>query len=170
MSVLESPPYTTPPVEAVDRQAQTRLPRLQFEKKWIDWLNVLNEAVDEKPTRKAKVRLVGQTASLGLTPLPLSSVGPGVWRFNYTTRITTPAGVSSSLIVEVTWTEGGIVQTRASAALTGNLTTTVLGETFPIRVDANTPISYSTTFVSTPAGGAYSLDVAGEELAMDEAA
>ena len=146
-----------------------RLPKLQIGHEWLRWLSDLVVTVDRAPTRAAStVRKTAQMASIGVTPLPLATIPPGLYRVSYRCRVTTPAGVSSSLSVTITWTEGAVVQTETSAALTGNATTTHGVGTVVLRSDANTPISYSTTYASNPgAAMVYDLDLVIEALALD---
>jgi hypothetical protein len=91
-----------------------------------------------------------------------------MWRLSYFARIHTVAGVSSSLTVGFSYVVDGVTQSDAGAAITGNLTTTHQFGTLVIRVDVDTPISYSTTYASDAAGiMAYDLDIVAEELAID---
>jgi hypothetical protein len=83
--------------------------------------------------------------------------------------VTRAGSVSSSLQFTLSWTDGAVAQSASGAAETGNVTTTKQMGTMPIRVDASTPISYSTTYAD--GGGAvsmqYSLDVILEAVALD---
>ena len=107
-------------------------------------------------------------ASLAITPLPLGELPAGIWRVSYHARVTTPASVSSSLEVTISWTDGGVSQSATGAAMTGNLTTTVGFGTLPIRIDADTPVSVATIYASTGAQAMiYRLDVVLESLALD---
>jgi len=98
------------------------------------------------------VSLTAQTASIGLTAIPTSSLASGLYRVSYYCRITTAAGVSSSLIVTFSWTDGGVACSVSSTALTGNTTATVGTGTALINIDAASPVSYSTTYASNAAG------------------
>ena len=64
------------------------------------------------------VSLTAQGASIGVTAIPTSSLASGLYRVSYYCRITTAAGVSSSLIVTFSFTDGGVACSFASAALT----------------------------------------------------
>lgn len=134
---------------------------------WLKWLNGVVEEVEKKPTRRGKVVLNGQVASLPTTVIPIPQVDAGLWRVTYRFRITTPGGVSSSLTFALSWTDGGVAQTFTGAAEAGNLTTTKQADTVPLRTDPNTPITFATTYASAGAPMAYSLDVVAEQVAMD---
>jgi hypothetical protein len=167
---LEDPPLYEAVVVASDLKhpLAKRLPTLIMGYEWLRWLSTLTTAVSAAPDRRATVALAGQAASLGTTALPVASVSAGLWRVSYFARITTVAGVSSSLTVTMSYTTGSIAQSDSGAAMTGNTTATHQFGTLVIRVDADTPISYSTTYASNAAGAMrYSLDLACEALALD---
>ena len=111
------------------------------------------------------VSVSAQTASIGTTSIPTSSLSSGLYRVTYYCRITTAASVSSSLIVSFTWTDGGISCSLSSAALTGNTTSTVGTGTALINIDASSPISYATTYASVGVPAmSYSLSITLEEM------
>jgi len=65
----------------------------------------------------------------------------------------------------VQWTVGGVACTKTYTALTGNTTSTVLAETLPVRIDANTSLTYSTTYASVGATVMqYGLEVIAERV------
>ncbi len=109
--------------------------------------------------------LTAQTASIGVTAIPTSSLASGLYRVTYYVRVTTAAAVSSSIIVSFHWTDGGVSCSVASTALTGNTTSTVGTGSALINIDASTPISYSTTYASVGAPAmAYALYLTLEEM------
>jgi hypothetical protein len=164
MAVGPSPPFRD--VIAVPETNTPRFPRLLVGGAWQRWLSNLTLTLDDRPARVAHVPLAGQSASVATTPIPLATIGPGVWRVSYQVRVTTPASVSSSIQVTVHWTRG-IAQSQAGAALVGNATTTREGVSVILRSDGSTPISYSTTYGSVGTPMVYELDVVAEELALD---
>lgn len=168
--VLSEPPTHDPfvvPADQTDPRGRL-LPRLQLGKKWLQWFGTRTDELEKAPAREAVVNLSAQTASLGTTPFPLGTIPPGIWRVSYVARIATPAGVSSSLEVTVSWIDGGVAQSQTAAAIVGNATTTVQFGTLILRVDDATPISYATTYASDPAAGmVYALDLVCEALALD---
>lgn len=118
---------------------------------WADALSQFTTAFGAIPQRVSSAVRSAQSASVALTSLPTAG-NSGVFRFNYHADITVPAGVSSSLIVTVTYTQNTVAKSRSCTAITGNTNNTVFSETWPIAVDANTPVQYSTTYASNPAG------------------
>lgn len=167
---LPSPPYGDPiavPRDQTDPRGK-RLPELMLHPHWGNYIDQHRGAIDEKPARKAKVNLVAQGASIGTTAIPMASVSAGLYRLSYFARITTAAGVSSSVTVSFAWTTSGVAQSSSGAALNGNTTASHQFGTLVIRVDANSAISYSTVYASNPAGVMrHSLDLVLEELALD---
>ena len=147
-----------------------KLPKFQMGEKFVRWFSGLNARVNAVPQRLGKETLQGQTASIGTTPLDITTVTRGIWRVSVTVRVTTPGGISGTIQVSVLWTERGVVQIESGTNLAGNLTTTREGKVFVIRVDGSTPISYSTTYTSTGVPAMqYSLDIVAEELSPDPA-
>lgn len=168
--LLETPPFKDDIAVPADSHHPlvSKLPKFVVGKKWIQYFTNLVTSVEERPARKASVLLTGQAAAIATTPLPIGSVSMGVWRISATLRVTQAATTSSAVRLTVAWTERGVAQTQQGTNLNGNLTTTREGLTFVIRVDGNTPISYSTTYASVGATSMqYSLDIVAEELAAD---
>lgn len=110
------------------------------------------------------VTVAAQTASIGTTAL-VASAAAGLYRVSWFFRITTAASVSSSLLVTIAGTDGGISYTQAGAAVTGNTTATVQSGSFLVRADQASPISYSTTYASVGTPMSYSLSLTVEALA-----
>ncbi len=119
---------------------------------WRIWFRDLLETQQSQPVVTSPlVPLTGKTASVTLTPFTTGTLAAGFYRFSYYATVTTAAAVSSSLIVTATWTDHGVVQTRSSAAMTGNTTATNQSEVWPLHIDASSPVSYSTTYASNVA-------------------
>jgi hypothetical protein len=97
------------------------------------------------------VDITTQTASIGSTPIYLSAIPEGTYRISYYAQVTVPASSSSSLQVTLGWTSNGVAQSFVGTAMTTNSTTTIQDATKFIHVDANTPITYATTYASVGA-------------------
>ena len=124
--------------------------------------------IQKKPTRQASVLRSAQGAAIATTALPIGSVRIGLWHVSYYVQIVTVAGVSSSVTVTFAWTYKGAAITNTFTAVTGNTLTSWGSAVLPIRVDADTPISYSTAYASNPAGAMrYDLQVVAVEVAPD---
>jgi hypothetical protein len=131
---------------------------------WQRWLGQQQQTISAGSTRISAVPLAAQSASIGATDFSGGSISGGLYMIPVYARITTAAttgAMTSSLIVAIGWTHGGVVQSFSWPALTGNSVTTVLtGPPITIRVDANSPITYTTTYASDAAGQMqYSLDL-----------
>jgi hypothetical protein len=146
-----------------------RLPKLRLGDKFQRWLSGLSAQVDLRAARQGDVvRLQNQNASIAVTALPIGTVVQGIWRISVTVRVTTAAGVASTIQGHLHWSEGGVTQQDNTTNLAGNLTTTREGKVFIIRTDDAQPISYSTTYTSNPANAMrYSLDIVAELLHGD---
>ncbi len=132
---------------------------------WDKYLADMGVQVAARPERVSVVDISGQTASIGATPLPIGSITHGVYRISYYARITTAAGVSSSLTVEFDWPDGGVSVTHTGAAITGNTVTTFQDDVITMDVDSSGPIRYNTTYASDAAGAmAYKLVITCEKV------
>lgn len=152
MAITDSPLPLTSPILQLDPRTGKPAGYL-ISKEWAIGLQAavgpIGSSVQVFPT----VALAGtQNASIGTTPIPLPSLPSGLYRLTYYARITTAAGVSSSLIVTFSWTESGVSLSSSTGAITGNTITTVSSGTILIAADAATAISYATTYASNPAG------------------
>lgn len=127
------------------------------------WLLSLTTVLDTTPAVKASKHLTGQTAAVSTAAIPLASITQGIYRISYHLRITTAAGVSSSATVTIGYTSDGIACQQSGAAVTGNTTGTVQGNTFVVRADSGTPITYAVAYASNPANAmAFKFDVTAE--------
>jgi len=134
---------------------------------WMDYISDLVDVAWAATSIVGGQKLMDQSASIAETAIPATALIDESYRINYYARITTPAGVSSSLTLEFKWTDGGVVQTETIAALTGNTTTSNTKGTFHICCDAGTTVTYSATYASNPASAMqYSLCVVLEEMAF----
>lgn len=148
-----------PPAELVDSSGSlTRVAR--------QWFLSITQRLQNAAYGKGFVSLTTKSASIGTTTIPLSQVDSGTYRLNWYARVTTAAGVSSSLAVNFGWTDGGVAQSFAGTAVTGNTTTTWTSGSVVVQSDGNTPLTYSTTYASNPASAmVYSLNVVAEQIA-----
>lgn len=128
---------------------------------YLEYFTRLSDAVDSNSSRVNFVELETQGASITATDFSGASIKSGIYQIAYIAQITRAATTSSSLTVTFQYTRNGITQTFARAAITGNTTTTHDEFVIPIKTDANSPITYATTYASV--GGTsmqYALDIA----------
>lgn len=127
---------------------------------YADYFSRMAQSIGAASTRISQTLLTNQAASIAATDMASGGQPTGLYRFTYYARVTQAASISSSLEVVLSWTDGGVAQSRTFTAITGNTTTSLESETFMIHVDSSTPIQYSTVYLS--AGGTvmqYRLDV-----------
>ena len=140
--------------------------KLMLPRVWIDWFTALTLRLDTQTQALNTVELSAQQASIGTTAIPLDVLSTGLYRITYYTRITTPATVSSSLIITLGWTDGSVSCTSSGAAVTGNTVSTVQGGTIMVRNDQASPLTYATTYASVGATPMqYALDILVEQIA-----
>ena len=118
---------------------------------WERWFGSLGIDLAARPERVSIVDLSSQAASIAATAIPIGSITHGVYRVSYYARVTTAAGVSSSLTVELDWPDA-VACTHTGAAMTGNTTTTYQEDVVTMDVDSSGPIRYGTTYASDAAG------------------
>lgn len=127
----------------------TGKPSFNFLTRW----NALTDRIEQAPYSPfAPTRLTDQNASIGATPLAQAALPAGLYRVSWYARVTTAAGVSSSLTVTIGWTEGSVALSLSGAALTGNLVTSVQSGMVFLLIDDGSPITYATTYASNAAG------------------
>lgn len=151
MSILAPPPTDDSIVEQDETNPQRRDP-FYMAKGWVQWLqDALVARVQTALYLLKTLSLTGKTAAISATAIPLGTLAAGRYRVAWYARVTTAAGVSSSLTVTLSWTEGAAALSISGAAMTGNTTTTVQSGVIEIQVDAASAISYATAYASNPA-------------------
>jgi len=131
-------------------------PSFEFTR-WVD--QSLLPRVDAAAVSVDSVSETGLTAGVTISAIGSDQVA-GKYRFSIYLQVVTPAGVSSSLQVTLTWTYNGVVQTEVFTALATNLTTSHQGTVYSFDIDDSSPVSYTITYASNPAAAmvyAYSL-------------
>ncbi|HEX6038917.1 hypothetical protein [Longimicrobium sp.] len=113
------------------------------------WNLYLSDQAEQLLAAPSLVKLyqnTGLTSSLAAEDLASGGVSQGVYMIAYEARITTAAGVSSSLQLSFSWTRNGQTITQATTAYTGNSTGTLAatGSLMPF-VDDSTPVTVATT-------------------------
>ena len=133
---------------------------------WLRWLYELVAIVSSGAQQiGSTVNLTNQSAAIASTPVPLPALANGLYRLSWYARVTAADGVSSSLGVSFTWTDGGVSPTKTFTALTGDTTTTADGNQVIVLIDQNTPVNYATSYASnTPNKMHYKLSVQVEAL------
>lgn len=127
---------------------------------WGRWFQAVQQAINSQAEGLGSVALSAQSASIGTTAVPMPALTAGVYRVSVAVRVTTAAGVSSSIQTTIGWTSGTVAQSQSGAVNAGNTTTTQESYERVIRGDANTTITYSTTYASNPAAAMqYQLDI-----------
>ena len=139
-SNLAAPPLQTGLIESATKPYITRV--------WNNWFQSVVERVAAAAYRVASpVAITNGAASIPATDL-LSSPVTGLYRITYRFRVTQAATVSSSLILTVTATDGGVACALATAAYTGNAVNQPQTGTVLVRSDNGAPITYAFTYAS----------------------
>jgi hypothetical protein len=126
---------------------EARYPESEF----IRWMEQsLLPRVESAAANVDSIEDSGLTAGVTITPIGADQIA-GKYRFSIYLQVVTPAGVSSSLQVTLTWTYNGVVQTEVFGLLNGNLTTTHQGVVYSFDLDDAGPVSYTIAYASNPA-------------------
>jgi hypothetical protein len=131
------------------------------------WSNFIQQQIVNRLTSSPQiVQTVPRTGlNDNVTPqtINIGTVTAGLYRISYYVRITTPAGVSNSITVNIGFIDGGVTCTMSGTPVTALSTAAVGTGVFMIRSDQAAPISYSVTYASNPANACiYKLDVLAE--------
>lgn len=133
--------------------------------RWRIWLRDLFLATTEQTSKRiASVTIPSGAGAIATTPFPTGSLAGGLYRVSVFAHIVVAATISSSLIITISFTHHGVACALQTDDLNGNLTTSVRSATFPIQIDAGTPISYRATYASSAAGMQYALAAAVETV------
>lgn len=134
---------------------------------WVKYIVNLAGGVSTSANRVSEALLTGQNTALGSTSLLPTILNAGLYRLSYYTRVTTPAGVSSSLQITLNYTDHGAPQSIVGTAITTNTINSLQSNSFLIWADANAVLSYSTAYVSNAAGAmVYNLFVTLESVSI----
>lgn len=136
-----------PPSTLVERDQETNRVTDQITIVFRQWLLALTARIATSGHLSTPATVSGGTGSIGVTPIGVA-VSAGVYRLSYYTRITRAATTSSSVTVTISWTDGGVACSKSFTAVTGNTTATTGSETYLVRADGGTNISYAVTYAS----------------------
>ena len=118
---------------------------------WGDYLERQVETLNRKPTRMFEAELGAQDASISAADITDGTISAGLYRVMFYARIARAASVSSSLEVEIGWTDDGVAQVETYTAIIGNTTASHQTATLLIRSDEVSPVTYRTTYASAGA-------------------
>lgn len=150
--------------QVLDKSGLCRVP-------WLTFFRGQQEVLAAAPQQVTggKVQEPSKTAAIGTTPIPTGQLVKGLYRIGWYGQVLTPAGVSSSFQVTVSWTRNTVVQSITGTLKNGNTTTTYESVGLPqIHVDAGTPVSYAVAYASNPANAmAYEFNLVLELVSAD---
>lgn len=132
---------------------------------WVQYFTTRDQTIQAASSVVLDETLSAQSASIAATPLNVGN-SAAFYRVTSYARITRAATTSSSFQLTIQWTEGGQALSKVYTALTANTVTTLQAETLPIRIDANTSLTYAVTYASVGATSMqYSVELVVERLA-----
>jgi hypothetical protein len=122
--------------------------------KWLQYFNAQGNRIAlsaERLNTQSPSAAAPLSASIGLTPFTPVSLAAGLYRVQYLAHITQAATTSSSLEVSVGWTRGGVSRSFLGPAMTGNTADEFQTDSYLIRVDNATPMTFETIYASAGA-------------------
>jgi hypothetical protein len=133
---------------------------------WSRLFAEMVKIIDQTPNQIVDPPSVtAQSAAIATTTLAPAQQIAGLYRVTWYARITTAAGVASSLTVTVGFSDHGQAMTFSGAAIAGNTVTSAQSESVMFYSDEFTAITYSTAYVSNPASAMeYQLFIVLEQL------
>lgn len=135
-----------------------------IQRAWRLFLRNQNDTLSYASVNAGSVSKTVQQASISATPVPMT-VSAGFYRVSVYARRTQAATTSSSLQVDIGFTESGTSLTVTTGADATNTTTKVVTGSWVLRVDQTTTITYATTYASVGATPMqYRLDVVVEQV------
>lgn len=120
---------------------------------WLTWLRGLVDGIAAAPEGFEPLVYPNQAAAIVTTAFPTDGdLSAGLYRVGWYGQVITPAGVSSSFQVTLSWTLNGVTQTLTGALMNGNTTTTrECNGAQVIAIDASSPITVAVAYASNPA-------------------
>lgn len=132
---------------------------------WDNWFQQIHDLFAKTASVASAVRVTGQSASIGATALNMNALSAGQYRTTYALDVTRAAAVSSSLAFGLSWIYNGVTRTFTGATISNGATSATQGSVVPMNVDANTTVSYSTTYASSGSPSmTYALTVTLEQM------
>lgn len=163
LSLLGPAPIETP---NTDTDIKSGRPTGYFPIPWSDWFNAVFKRLQSILFVLASTSKLSQSASIGTTLVTTAVLAAGMYRISYYLVETRADNIGSSVSVSLGWTDKGTSRTLTGPALTANSVLAAQSGSITVRIDASTPLTYSTTYATT--GGApsmvYDLVVLAEQL------
>ncbi|MBA3578924.1 MAG: hypothetical protein H0W42_02965 [Gemmatimonadaceae bacterium] len=130
---------------------------------WFD--EALIPRLNRMPTVAGWKHDTNGVAGYGATPIEGYAFFGGVYRVSFALRVVQAATTSSSVMVTIAWTEGGVARSFSSPALAANTTAQYSALSVIVSADPSTPITVAVSYASV--GGTpmrYALDVYAERM------
>jgi hypothetical protein len=120
---------------------------------WYRWLFKIFGVVSAATHQVGSTfNLTGQHAAITASSISLPALANGSYRVTSHLRVTTPDAVSSAVQLTIGYTESSVTLSASGANLTGNTTSTVEDKVWPMVIDQNSAITYSTSYSSNTPG------------------
>ena len=153
MAVVQPPPYPRAAIGTVGKDPLTGQPVATVTKPWGIYFRDQRQYLAQIPVNVSPTALMvlAENASVGATTI-LTPDQEGLYGFEYYVRVVTAAATSSSVQVTLGWSDGGVTQSQAFTAVTGNTTASQGSGRYLFRSDGGAPITYTVTYASNGAG------------------
>jgi len=113
---------------------------------WVDALTQNQKVVEAATVRIFSVTAIDQGAPIAAVDMTDGSLTTGLYEVKYYLAVSAAAGVGTQLDVTFDWQDRGVARTFTSAKLDPTVLTDNTSAARPIRVDAGSPVRYSTNY------------------------
>jgi hypothetical protein len=165
MGVLQrAPAPLSTPISDIDQRTKRMSGYLPTP--WSDYFNGLDAQLAQSFATVDHVQIPNGSAAIGVTPITNRILSAGVYRVSYYFVELQADNVSSSATVTISWTDRSTARSLSGAAVTTNALSAAQTNTYLLRIDRATPITYAVAYTST--GGApkmiFGLDIMLEQV------
>lgn len=140
---------------------------VEINPRWFDYIDQdIKARLNVAPAQTGGIVVKeGLTAAQPVTPIQMPSFGKGRMRVNVHVKVRQAAGLNSQILVTIGYTNNGVACSLSTTNLTTNTTASVESMVKTLKMDANSPITWSSTYVSAGAPVmSYDVDIEVEAL------
>lgn len=157
----------TPPLQSPfeDISLATGKPSGYFNRTWVNFFDALWTRLAANSAFLKRLSVPEQSAALPATPIPVGSVEAGWYRVSVYLRVTQAATTSGDVTVTIEHVDNSINCEQDSQTVTNDVTKPI-SDTLLVKMDAGSPLTFTTTYNSVGATQLkYRVDVLVEKAA-----
>jgi len=113
---------------------------------WVDALTQNQKVVEAATVRIFSVTAIDQGAPIAATDMTDGSLTTGLYEVKYYLVVSQASGAGAQLDVTIDWQDRGVARSFTSVNLNPTVLAGIASDARPIRVDAGSPVRYSTNY------------------------